>query len=508
MTVCSSCGSEVAQHEKYCRSCGAAVGSPPAPGARTCERCGQTIATNARFCRGCGGTVGAAPAHSRSAPVASPGRGHANAMWAVPVAAVVSIGVLSAAFFWWSRFPSQAAPDATVVQHAVVQGLPAFVRLSSVTVGEMQPDNAATPPLVNAAFTANGVLTAPVYKPSRVEADVTFLAEQAAAGTPVELSGAVVLHQQDGQWQARVSFAEHPLFGALPRASFANGRTVVEGSPEQQALEDARAREADAALAAEAARIAAEQKRLRLEGEARRLEAERVAQARREAELAEAERARLAREAQVRADIAEQERVAQERVTAERRRAEQAQRAQAEAEEARRRQSERALRGSIPRGTQMTVRLTSRLRTDAVRVEDRFETVTTEDVVVDGRVVVPAGSIVRGIVASVQQATQGNRNAKLDLRFDLLTVGSDSFPIRARMTKVLSSSGMRNDAVKAGVGAAAGAVIGAILGGGKGAAIGAGVGGGGTFAVSDGSEIDLAPGSTLRVSFDSPIEFR
>jgi hypothetical protein len=234
--------------------------------------------------------------------------------------------------------------------------------------------------------------------------------------------------------------------------------------------------------------------------EAKRIEAERQAQARRDAQLAEAERIRAAREAQVRADIAEQERIA-----AERRRAE-AQRA--EAEDARCREAERALRGSLPRGTQTTVRLTSRLRSDAVRVEDRFESITTEDIVVDGRVVVPAGSTLRGIVAAVEQATRGNRNAKLDLRFDLLTIGSHSYPIRARATKVLTSSGMRNDAVKAGAGAAAGAVIGAILGGGKGAAIGAGIGGGGTFAVSDGSEVDLAPGSTLRVAFDSGLELQ
>jgi hypothetical protein len=421
----------------------------------------------------------------------------------VPVAAVACIAVFSAAYFWWPRSSPQAGPDATLVQSAVEQGLPAFVRLSSVTVGEMQHDTGAAPPAVNAPFTAAVVLTAPVYKRSRAGDDVTFLAEQAAAGTAVELSGAVLLHQEAGQWRSRVSFVQHPLFAALPREAFANVRTIVEGSPEQQSYEQERSRRAAEALAAEAARAAAEQERARLAAEAKRVEAERLAQARREAELAEAERIRAVREAQVRADIAEQERAA-----AERHRAEQARRAQAEAEEARLRESPSRLHGSIPRGAQATVRLTSRLRSDAVRVEDRFETIVTEDIVVGGRVVVPAGSTMRGIVAGVQQATRGNRNAKLDLRFDLLTVGAHSYPIRARATKVLTSSGMRSDAVKAGVGAAAGAVIGAILGGGKGAAIGAGVGGGGTFAVSDGQEVDLAAGSTLQVAFDSAIELQ
>lgn len=507
MAVCSSCGSVVTQQQKFCRTCGVQVNAAQSPDQeprpRTCSRCGQPVAMNARFCRGCGGVAEATPAQPQPSVPAARSRKPVNVAWAIPVVAIVCVAVFAGGFFWWTRGSSEDVPDATIVQSAVAQGLPSFVRLATLTVGDMQRDASSTTPSVNAPFTAAVVLTAPIYKQSRVDGDVMFLTQQASAGAPVELSGAVQLHQQEGQWQPRVSFAQHPLFNAAPREAFTNVRTIVEGSAEQQSFDDARAREAASAQAAEAARVAAEQERVRLEAEARRLEAERQAQARRQAELAEAERARLAREAQVRADIAEQERVA-----AERQRAEQAQRAQAEAEEARRRESERAMRGSIPRGTQTTVRLTSRLRSDAVRVEDRFETITTEDIVVDGRVVVPAGSTLRGIVASVQQATQGNRNAKLDLRFDLLTIGSHSFPIRARATKVLTSSGMRNDAVKAGVGAAAGAVIGAILGGGKGAAIGAGVGGGGTFAVSDGSEVDLAPGSTLRIAFDSAIDFQ
>ena len=140
-------------------------------------------------------------------------------------------------------------------------------------------------------------------------------------------------------------------------------------------------------------------------------------------------------------------------------------------------------------------------------MEDRFETITIEDIIVSGRVVVPAGATLRGVVAMVEPANRTNRNAKLDLRFDLLTIGTQSFPIRARATRVLTSSGVRSDAVKVGAGAAAGAVIGAILGGGKGAAIGGAIGGGGTLAVTDGREIDLASGSTLRVAFDSAVEF-
>ena len=205
---------------------------------------------------------------------------------------------------------------------------------------------------------------------------------------------------------------------------------------------------------------------------------------------------------QVRAEIAERERA----LALERERVVEAQRARV-AQAAIHTPPPQAELGSIPRGAETTVRLTRRLRTDALQVEDRFETITIEDIIVSGRVVVPAGATLRGVVAMVEPANRTNRNAKLDLRFDLLTIGTQSFPIRARATRVLTSSGVRSDAVKVGAGAAAGAVIGAILGGGKGAAIGGAIGGGGTLAVTDGREIDLASGSTLRVAFDSAVEF-
>ena len=185
------------------------------------------------------------------------------------------------------------------------------MRLNSLTLGQLQRDDSATPPLMNGQFTAAAVLTASLYKPSRADGDITFLAEQAAAGTTMELAGSVLLRQNEGKWESRVVLTPHPLMAALPREAFANVQTIVEGSPEQQSYEDARMRQIAAAQAAEAARAAAEDERLRLVAVARQLEAERAAQARREAELAQAaERIRAERDAQVRADIAERERAA------------------------------------------------------------------------------------------------------------------------------------------------------------------------------------------------------
>ena len=502
MTACSSCGMPVTDLQKFCRGCGAGIRAASVPASepieRTCDRCGLPMAMDAKFCRACGyGLEPQPPAGTRHVR-----RRRSTAAWLIPVMVALCLAAGGGGYFLWARGFSEPIPDAAIVQNAVAAQLPAYVRLNSLTLGQLQRDDSTAPPLMNGQFTAAAVLTATVYKPSRGDGAVTFLAEQAAAGTEMQLAGSVVLRQNEGQWESRVVLATHPLMGALPREAFANVQTIVEGSPEQQSYEDARMRQIAAAQAAEAARVEAEAARARLEAESRRLAAERAAQARREAELAQAaERMRIEHDAQVRAEIAARERtLALER---ERAAAARAHAAKADAVPT----PPTALRGSIPRGTQATVRLTRRMRTDALQVEDRFETITTEDIVVSDRVVVPAGAILRGVVAMVEPATRSNRNAKLDLRFDLLTIGTQSFPIRARATQVLTSAGMRNDAVKAGVGAAAGAILGAILGGGKGAAIGGAIGGGGTLATMDGQEIDLASGSTLRVAFDSAVAF-
>ena len=48
----------------------------------------------------------------------------------------------------------------------------------------------------------------------------------------------------------------------------------------------------------------------------------------------------------------------------------------------------------------------------------------------------------------------------------------------------------------------------ALLGGGKGLLLGVLVGGGGTIAATDGSDVNLPPGTVLRIRIDAPLEVR
>jgi hypothetical protein len=163
---------------------------------------------------------------------------------------------------------------------------------------------------------------------------------------------------------------------------------------------------------------------------------------------------------------------------------------------------------AIPTGTEMDVRLLNTLNSGTAQVEDRFEATTLVDLTVDGRTIVPAGSVMRGVVTAVEPATRTNRTAKMTVSFDQLTVNSRSYPIRATVTQAIKGEGIRGDLPKAGVGAGVGAVLGGILGGVKGAVLGGMIGAGGTVVATEGKEVELAQGDTLRVRFDAPVQLR
>jgi hypothetical protein len=159
----------------------------------------------------------------------------------------------------------------------------------------------------------------------------------------------------------------------------------------------------------------------------------------------------------------------------------------------------------IPVGTELDVRLSNSLNSGTAMVEDRFEGTTMTDLVVDGRTLVPAGSVVRGVVTSVEPAGRVNRTAKMTVGFDQITVNGRAYPLRGTVTEAIEGEGIKGDATKVGAGAGVGAIIGGILGGVKGALAGILIGGGGTIAATEGQQVDLPPGAVLRVRVDSPV---
>jgi hypothetical protein len=163
----------------------------------------------------------------------------------------------------------------------------------------------------------------------------------------------------------------------------------------------------------------------------------------------------------------------------------------------------------IPVDTEFDVRLQNSLSSETAQVEDRFEATTVVDLRDErGRVLVPAGSTMRGVISSVQKATRTQRTGKLTVAFDRITINGRSHPLRATVTQALESEGIKGEAGKIGIGAGAGAIIGAILGGAKGALAGILIGGGGTIAATEGKDVVLPAGTLLRVRLDSPISLQ
>ena len=159
----------------------------------------------------------------------------------------------------------------------------------------------------------------------------------------------------------------------------------------------------------------------------------------------------------------------------------------------------------VPVGTELDVRLTSSLSSGTAQVEDRFEATTLVDLQSGDRTLIPAGSVLRGVVSSVNKAGRVDRKGALTLAFDQVTINNRTYPMRATVTQALESEGFKGEAGRVGAGAGIGAIIGGILGGVKGAITGILIGGGGVIAATEGKDVHLEPGTVLRVRFDTAV---
>ena len=164
--------------------------------------------------------------------------------------------------------------------------------------------------------------------------------------------------------------------------------------------------------------------------------------------------------------------------------------------------------GEVPAGTELDVRLDRALNSGTEEVEDRFTATTLADLSQDNRVLIPAGSTLRGVVSSVTRATRTERRGALTVAFDQINVNGRTYPMHATVSQALESEGIRGEAEKIGAGAGVGAIIGGILGGAKGALLGILIGGGGTIAATEGTDVNLPAGTILRVRIEEPLSIR
>jgi hypothetical protein len=153
--------------------------------------------------------------------------------------------------------------------------------------------------------------------------------------------------------------------------------------------------------------------------------------------------------------------------------------------------------------------LPATITTKTAKVGNRVSANLTNDLVVDGKVIARAGSLLQGSVTEVISGSkQIGGTPTLGLTFDNLTLadGSDT-QVNGTVTQVAVKSDKGRDAAKIAGGAVAGAVIGHQVDSDKGKIIGGllGAAAGTVAARKTGTEVELPAGTVIGFTLTSPV---
>lgn len=166
---------------------------------------------------------------------------------------------------------------------------------------------------------------------------------------------------------------------------------------------------------------------------------------------------------------------------------------------------------TIPAGTTLRLELTSAVGSDTSSVEQPVSASLRDPVTIDGRVALPAGSEVAGVVTGVERSGRVKGRASVAYRFNTVHANGENYDIATTSISHVAAATKGKDATKIAIGAGAGAAVGALLGGKGGAAKGAAVGGaGGTGVVlaTRGKEVHMGPGAGVTTRLTAPVTVR
>ena len=180
----------------------------------------------------------------------------------------------------------------------------------------------------------------------------------------------------------------------------------------------------------------------------------------------------------------------------------------------------------IPQGSHLLLRMENSLSTRTAREGDYVYLRSASPIAVDGRIVVPVGSYVQGVVAETKRSGRVTGRAELAIRLETLTLtqgkvvkfaphlssvdsGDSGQKVVGKENVVEQAPTRGKDAARIAILAGTGASIGGIAarswtGAGIGGAAGSAVGLA-TVLLTRGKEVELRQGSTLDVVFDRPI---
>jgi hypothetical protein len=177
----------------------------------------------------------------------------------------------------------------------------------------------------------------------------------------------------------------------------------------------------------------------------------------------------------------------------------------------------------VPSGTRLPLVLHNGISTKSARAGDPVYFETLFPIIVDGRVVIPAGSYVSGEITETKRAGRVKGRAELLIRLNQMilpnayVVRLDAVPSSAGTGggettdsegKIKGDTDKTSDAGTIVKSATVGAGIGALAGGLKGAGIGLGIGAAGgllTTLLTRGPDAELPRGTTVDASLDRPL---
>lgn len=173
----------------------------------------------------------------------------------------------------------------------------------------------------------------------------------------------------------------------------------------------------------------------------------------------------------------------------------------------------------VPSGTKIPIIMDSAVDSDTSQEGDEFAARTSEDLLIDGSTIVPAGSVIKGRIAQLNNPKHLNRSGSVALKFDTVTTPDNrQIPLVANLVArggvVHARRGLKDVAIDTGTFAlptALGVGIGALAGNASdssslgmagGALIGAGIGaavGVIVLCAKKGKKVDVRPGDELKI---------
>lgn len=164
---------------------------------------------------------------------------------------------------------------------------------------------------------------------------------------------------------------------------------------------------------------------------------------------------------------------------------------------------------TVPANTIVSVRTIDSIDSKTNHAGEVFKASLDAPIVVDNRVIVPAGADAYVKLVDAKSAGHMTGRSELGLELSGILFQGKTYNVVSSDVKQSGTSRGKQTAERVGGGAALGALIGAIAGGGKGAAIGAAVGGGagtGVQVFTHGQQVKIPSETRLDFTLQQPLE--